>query len=72
MKLKDIMTTDVEYCQTTSDVIEAAAMMKDCNVGSIPLCENDRVVGMVSIGDLAVEGLSHSETGEALTQISRH
>ena len=36
------------------DLFEAAVRMKELNVGSLPVCENDRLVGMVTDRDMTV------------------
>lgn len=47
-------------------VDEAIKMMREHSVRRLPVVENDRVVGVLSIGDLAVE----RDPGSALGQIS--
>ena len=44
MKIKEIMTTDVETCMPESTLQEVALKMREINVGSIPICEDDRLV----------------------------
>ena len=57
MKVKDIMTKDVAYIKPDSTVIEAAKMMQQYNVGSIPVCDRTGVVGMVTDRDIVVRNV---------------
>ncbi len=56
--LKDIMTPDVEAITPHATVQEAALMMKDLNVGAIPVCDGDRLFGMVTDRDLVIRVLA--------------
>lgn len=59
MKIKDIMTTNVQYANPHSSLKEVANQMKDLNVGSIPVCEDTtKILGIVTDRDLVVRGLS--------------
>jgi len=49
---------------------EAAQLMSDHQVRRLPVVENERLVGMVSIGDLAVKEGKDSRTGDTLQAIS--
>lgn len=54
MKIRDIMTTDIA-CMSADDPVEKAAeLMKQYNVGSIPICEGDKVIGIVTDRDIAL------------------
>jgi CBS-domain-containing membrane protein len=49
---------------------EAAELMGAHQVRRLPVVENDRLVGIVSIGDLAVKEGKDRRVGDALQQIS--
>lgn len=55
--IKDIMTSSVETIGPHSTLREAAQKMKDLNVGALPVCDNDRLVGMVTDRDIVVRTL---------------
>ena len=48
MKVRDIMTTDVECVAPDTGIRELANKMKTLDVGFIPICDNDRLVGTVT------------------------
>ncbi|MBM7646845.1 CBS domain-containing protein [Scopulibacillus daqui] len=52
------------------DVHEAAEMMSQHKIRRLPVVENNQMVGMISIGDLATQDEYQNEAGEALTNIS--
>lgn len=53
-KLSDIMTTNVCCCNGSDDVEKAENLMKENNVRRLPVVENNQVIGILTIGDLAV------------------
>lgn len=60
MKLKDIMTPKVQVIHPSTALKECAAQMKACDVGAMPVCEGDRLIGMITDRDLVVRALAES------------
>jgi CBS domain-containing protein len=58
MKISEIMTPEVELVAPDTKLSEIARKMRDDDVGSIPVAENDRLVGMVTDRDLVIRGLA--------------
>lgn len=58
MKVRDIMTKSVAYVNPNSTVIEAAQLMQKHNVGSIPVCDNNGVIGIVTDRDIVVRNIA--------------
>jgi len=54
MKIKDVMTKNVASLHVDDTVIKAAEIMKEQNVGSVPVCDSNRVVGMITDRDIAL------------------
>jgi CBS domain-containing protein len=54
MKVKDLMTRSVECTRPDASLREAAEKMKALDVGPLPVCENDRLVGMLTDRDITV------------------
>jgi CBS domain-containing protein len=52
------MTTDVETIGADQTAREAASFMLRADAGSIPVCEGDKVVGMITDRDIAVRGVA--------------
>jgi len=70
-EIRDVMSTKVKYCYDDEDVEEVLHNMGDLQVRRLPVLNREkRLVGIVSLGDLASNGET-AETGKALTGISR-
>ena len=61
MNIADAMTRTVELIDPNTTVETAARMMRDDDVGALPVGENDRLVGMVTDRDIAVRGVADSK-----------
>lgn len=68
---KDIMSTDIISVTADQDVHEAANMMSKYQIRRLPVVENGKLVGIVAIGDLAIEKIHINEAGDALSDISQ-
>ncbi|MBI1251796.1 MAG: CBS domain-containing protein [Alphaproteobacteria bacterium] len=58
MKVKDAMHTGVTWADPSTPVAELAHMMRRCDVGAIPIGENDRLVGIVTDRDIVCRGIA--------------
>ena len=54
MKIKEVMTKDVEVIGPEASLREAAEKMRELDVGAIPVCEAERLVGVLTDRDIAV------------------
>src|SRR5439155_105249 len=61
MLLKDVMTKTVEEIGPQTSLKDAAAKMKSLDIGPLPVCENDRLVGMLTDRDIAVRSTAQGE-----------
>ena len=69
--LNDVMSADVRSCYEDQSVDEVLEQMRDAQIRRIPVLDHDEhLVGMVSLGDLAVKGDDGTGTGQALEDIS--
>jgi CBS domain-containing protein len=67
-----VMTSDLVYCFEDQDVQEAAQVMADRQIRRLPIVNREhQLVGIVSLGDLAVDGRDDDLSGEALEEISK-
>ena len=58
MKVKDAMHKGVEWVGVDTPVAELAKLMRDHDIGAIPIGEDDRLVGMVTDRDIVCKGLT--------------
>lgn len=69
-KVSDIMTTDVVRTSKDTDISWAANIMAQNQIRRIPVVENERLVGMISIGDLARnKDVPNSEVAQCVCKI---
>ncbi|RYF18819.1 MAG: CBS domain-containing protein [Comamonadaceae bacterium] len=54
----DVMTRGVRTMRPTDSVVDAARCMDELNVGVIPVCDGDKLVGMVTDRDIVVRGVA--------------
>ena len=54
----DVMTRDVRTMKPQDSVVEAARCMDELNVGVIPVCDGEKLVGMVTDRDIVVRGVA--------------
>ena len=70
-RVREVMTPDVVYGFDDQDVQDAARLMEQYQIRRLPvLTRTKRLVGMVSLGDLAVHPGNQALAGEVLEQVS--
>ena len=69
--IREVMTSDVKYCYEDDDTDDVARNMADSQVRRLPVLTRDkRLVGIISLGDMAVTDGSE-RAGEAVAGISQ-
>lgn len=69
--VREVMTADLIYCLEDETIEEACRIMENHQIRRVPvLNEEKRLVGIVSLGDVAVRTKSELLAGEVLTQVS--
>jgi CBS domain-containing protein len=69
-KVRDIMTSNPVLGDKNINVDDAARIMSERQIRRLPIVENNALVGMLSLGDLAVEPSLIGEAAKALGEIS--
>jgi CBS domain-containing protein len=57
-KVADVMTRDVEWVHPDDTLRACAEKMRALNVGPMPVCDGDRVVGVITDRDIVVRGIA--------------
>ena len=71
-RISEIMSKGIISCTADQTPEEAAAIMADAQVRRLIVADKeDKVLGIISLGDLAVEGTDKETAGEAVKEISR-
>jgi CBS domain-containing protein len=68
LPVSEIMTTMVATCSPTDTVDHLTALMTTKRVRHIPVVENDRLVGIVSIGDVVKQRMEELESEQRALQ----
>ena len=58
MKVKDVMSRDVQLTTPSEDIQAAARLMAEIDAGVLPVAEGDRLVGMITDRDIAVRAVA--------------
>jgi CBS domain-containing protein len=64
MKVSEVMTSDVQTISADQTAREAASFMLRAEAGSIPVCEGDKVIGIITDRDIAVRGVAEGRGPE--------
>jgi CBS domain-containing protein len=65
--IRDTMTTDPRSITPRDAVVEAARLMRDEDIGSLPVTEEGRLVGMVTDRDIAVRVVAEGKSPDSTT-----
>jgi CBS domain-containing protein len=63
-RIADVMTRDVRVVRPDQSIREAAVMMADCDIGSLPVGEDDRLVGMITDRDIVLRAVAEGRDAE--------
>ena len=70
IQVKEIMTAQVAYVSPDYTTEDCMALVTEMRVRHLPVLENDKVVGIVSIGDLVKETIAEQE--ELIRQLEQY
>lgn len=65
MRVSEVMTASVETCSPDDTLQAVAKRMVSLDVGVLPVCESDRIVGMVTDRDIVVRAVARGEDVKA-------
>ena len=70
--IREVMSGEIKYCYEDQTVDEVTQNMGELRIRRLPVLNRDkRLVGILSLGDLAIDESARDEAGEALGGISR-
>jgi CBS domain-containing protein len=69
--VREIVSGRVVSARPDMSTKEAAQLMSENQIRRLPVVENERLVGIVSIGDIAVKDGNDKRVGDALQDISQ-
>jgi CBS domain-containing protein len=56
MAIRDLMTRGVQVVKPNDSILDAAKKMADLDVGFLPVCDGDRLVGALTDRDITIRG----------------
>ena len=68
MLAREIMTKDPACCTPNDTAQRAASMMTDNDCGSLPVLDDDRLVGMITDRDIAIRGVGQGKGPETIVR----
>ncbi len=68
MKVREVMTREVQTVSPDGTVQEAASFMLSADAGSIPVTDGERLIGMITDRDIAVRGVAKGHGPETLVR----
>ena len=69
-QVRDVMTSGVSVVRPDMETETAAALMSSKQIRRLPVMENGKLCGLVSLGDLATRAEKEQEAGKVLMQVS--
>jgi CBS domain-containing protein len=70
--VREVMSREIKYCYEDQSVEEVTQNMGELRVRRLPVLSREkRLVGILSLGDLAIDESAQDDAGEALGGISR-
>ncbi|RDI47926.1 CBS domain-containing protein [Falsibacillus pallidus] len=70
--VSQVMSNKIVTVNADASLEEASALMSQHQIRRLPVVENGQIVGMLSLGDLAVREQADQSAGSALSQISEN
>jgi CBS domain-containing protein len=70
-RVSDAMSTDLETVTPDADAREVMQLMQREQVRRVPVCEGDRIVGLIAQADVAREINDDAAVGETVERISK-
>jgi CBS domain-containing protein len=64
MQINEVMTHDVKTVRPDTSIFDIARIMRDEDIGAIPVAENDKLIGMVTDRDIVVRALADSKADQ--------
>ncbi|MDP4144424.1 MAG: CBS domain-containing protein [Bacillota bacterium] len=61
MKVKDLMTKSIASLNPEDTIEQAAHLMKQYDIGSIPVCSGEKVIGIITDRDITLRSVAEGE-----------
>lgn len=58
MKIREVMTPDAQCIRPDETLVDAASLMRQLDIGVLPVCDGETVVGMITDRDIAIRAVA--------------
>jgi CBS domain-containing protein len=65
--VSEIMTRGVRTMRPDDSIVIAARAMKELDVGAVPVCDDDKLVGMITDRDIVLRGVAEEHADKSTT-----
>ncbi len=65
LKLKDIMSRDIKSLSSADTIETAAQLMKQHDVGAIPVCNQNKIIGIVTDRDITLRSVASGQSASS-------
>ncbi|EHL74065.1 CBS domain-containing protein [Bacillus smithii] len=72
MKVRDIMSSNIESCSSQDSLQTVASKMKQLNIGALPVVENGQVTGMITDRDVTIRAVADDNANKNVEQVMTH
>lgn len=66
MKVRDLMTSPAQCLNGKASLAELARVMKESDIGAVPICEGDNLLGIVTDRDIVIRAIAGDRVPESL------
>jgi CBS domain-containing protein len=67
MEIRDVMTEQVDFVGPETQLLEVARKMRENDIGSTPVVENDRMIGIVTDRDIVIRVVAEGQDVRSTT-----
>jgi CBS domain-containing protein len=64
-QVAEVMTRGVRTLAPTDSMLRAAQAMEELDVGSVPVCDGEQLLGMVTDRDITIRGVAHGKQADS-------
>lgn len=61
MKVRDLMSQNVQWVDPNQSLVEVAQILESSNIGSVPVCQGQQLMGMVTDRDILVRAIAQGK-----------
>jgi len=67
MRIQDVLNENVQFVEPDTKLEKVAKLMKEHDCGSIPVAEDDKLIGMITDRDIVIRCVAESGDPESMT-----